>query len=447
MKRYWNKYGAYYGDIARLSVPIMVAQLGTIVTGYADTMMVGHYSTEALASASFVNNVFTLVIMLSLGFSYGITPLVGALFAKGSLREAGATLRTATVANAIYGALVLAAMVVFYFCLGLIGQPEHLLPLIREYYVLILVSMVPVVFTHVMRQFADATGHTSLGMWIFTGGNVVNIAGNYALIYGHFGAPEMGLMGAGWATLVSRILICLVYAAVIISSKRYRPYCEGFASARSTLKGLRAMAAQSLPISLQLGTETAIFTVAGIVVGWLGAHSMAAYQILVIFGSIGFMIYYAIGAGMAIKVAHFKGTTDMEGVRRAVHAGYALTLVCTAVACGVFLTLGHSIIAMFTLDETVIAIATGMLWLLVLYQLGDATQIAFSGALRGIGLVKPMMTGALIAYVVIGVPLIFLLGHPSHLGLKGVYLAFFVSLLAAGIIFWWHFKKECRTQK
>lgn len=441
MNNYWRKYRKHYTDITRLSLPIMVAQLGTIITGYADTIMVGHYSTPALASASFVSNVFNLALMLSLGFSYGITPLVGPLFSKGEKHEAGAMLRMATIANVAYGALLFGGMTVFYFCLDHIGQPPELLPLIRGYFLLVLASLVPVIGTNVMRQFTDATGHTKLGMWIFTSGNVANIVGNYFLIYGKFGAPELGLMGAGWSTLASRVMMCAAYLGVILLSKRYRPYCKGFAKARASVAQTKDVTGKSLPVSMQLGMETGIFTLAGIVVGWLGTNSMAAYQILVILGSIGFMVYYAFGAGMAIKIAHFKGLNDTDGVRRTAHAGYVLTLACTAVACTVFVAWGHHIIGMFTRDTAVVAIATSLLWPLALYQLGDATQIAFSSALRGIGLVKPMMNCAFFAYVVIGLPLIYGLGLPQHLGLLGIYLAFFVALLSAGILFLYKFRK------
>ena len=442
MAHYWHTYREHYLRITRLSLPIIVAQLGTIITGYADTMMVGHYSTEALASAAFVNNVFNFLIMLSLGFSYGITPLAGALFSQGERRKCGALLRTATCANMGYGILLLAAMTALYPVLHLLGQPSELMPLIRDYYVLILVSMVPVMLTHVMRQFTDALGHTSLGMWIFSIGNALNIVGNYILIYGHFGAPEMGLQGAGYATLAARALMCLMYVGVIAFSKRYRPYSEGFAAARIQKDEFTLLVKKSLPISIQLGMETGIFTFSGVVVGWLGAVSLAAYQILVILGSIGFMIYYAFGAGMAIKIAHHKGVNDMEGVRRATHAGYVLTLASTALACLVFVLWGAEIISLFTRDHAVIAVAVGMLLPLVLYQFGDATQITFSSALRGLGLVKPMMTCAFLAYVVIGIPLVWVLGSASCLGLLGVYIAFFVALLLAGLLFLRHFHKS-----
>ena len=163
---------------------------------------------------------------------------------------------------------------------------------------------------------------------------------------------------------------------------------------------------------------------------------------MVILGSIGFMIYYAFGAGMAIKISHHKGVNDMEGVRRATHAGYVLTLASTALACLVFVLWGAEIISLFTRDQAVIAVAVGMLLPLVLYQFGDATQITFSSALRGLGLVKPMMTCAFLAYVVIGIPLVWVLGSASCLGLLGVYIAFFVALLLAGLLFLRHFHKS-----
>lgn len=444
MAKYWSTYRHHYSDITRLSLPIIVAQLGTIITGYADTMMAGRYSTEALASASFVNNAFNLIIMLSLGFSYGITPLAGALFSRGEKLQCGALLRTATYANLGYGLLLLGGMMVLYPNLHLLGQPEELLPLIRPYFLVIALSMVPVVLTHVARQFTDALGHTSLGMWIFSIGNGVNVVGNYILIFGHFGAPELGLMGAGYATLAARTLMCVMYVCVIAFSKRYRPYSRGYAQSRLSRVEIRQVVRKSLPISIQLGMETSVFTVSGVVVGWLGTHSLAAYQILVMLGSIGFMIYYAFGAGMAIKIAHYKGVNDMESVRRAAHSGYVLTLASTALACLVFVAWGEEIISMFTPDQAVIAIAVGMLLPLVLYQFGDATQITFSSALRGLGLVKPMMLCAFLAYVVIGIPLVWVLGLPEHFGLLGVYVAFFVSLLSAGLLFLKHFRQATR---
>ena len=194
----------------------MVAQLGTIVTGFADTMMVGHYNTPSLAAGSLVTTVFNLVILLSLGFSYGITPLVGALASQGDNRKVGAMMRHVAAANVVFGLVLMLASGAFYFALGHLGQPVEIMPLVRPYYIIIWLSMIPVILTHIFRQSCDAVGDTQLGMWIFTAGNVLNIVGNYMLIFGKWGAPELGLAGAGWSTLAARCFMAVAYVAAML---------------------------------------------------------------------------------------------------------------------------------------------------------------------------------------------------------------------------------------
>lgn len=133
---------SHYSATLRLGLPIAVGQVGVILMGFADTMMVGHYSTDSLAAASFVNNLFNLVTFLLMGYSYGLTPLVSAHCGRGERGEAGACLKNALVANGLYGLLLLGAMTALYFFLDRMGQPEEILPLVRPYYIVVLVSMV-----------------------------------------------------------------------------------------------------------------------------------------------------------------------------------------------------------------------------------------------------------------------------------------------------------------
>ena len=156
MTRYFDRYASHYATILRLGMPLLLGQLGVIVTGYADTIMVGNYNTDALASASFVTSIMAFVLMLSMGFSYGLTPLVGALFAAGNDRAMAATVRNGVVANVAYVALWSIPLTLGYFALHRIGLPEHLLPVIRPYYVLLLVSRLPFGAINAWRQFTDA---------------------------------------------------------------------------------------------------------------------------------------------------------------------------------------------------------------------------------------------------------------------------------------------------
>lgn len=441
----YHSYKHYYSSILKLGLPIMLGQLGVIVTGFADTVMVGHYSTEALASASFVNNVFTLVMVACMGFSYGITPIVGALFARGETQQIGETMRNALVLNLIFGAVALLAMVGFYSLIDDIGQPEELLPLIRPYYVIILLSNIPLVWVGALKQFTDGVTHTRLGMWVLLLGNVLNIVLNYLLIYGKCGFPEMGLLGAGIATLIARLSMAVAHTAVVLGSRRYKPYVKAFAESRLSLAAMRTIFATSIPIAVQMALETGSFTAASVMIGWLGKVPLAAYQIMVIFGMLGFMIYYSLGASITIKISHYHGVGDMQRVRECCAAGYHITLLSAIVACTVFYIFGEPIISLFTTDREVVAVAMTLILPMIMYQFGDATQVTFSNALRGLADVRPAMWIALTAYVIVGLPVCYLLGFPCGLGIVGIYISFTVSLLTAGLLFmhrfYGHFKK------
>ena len=289
--------------------------------GFADTMMVGRYSTDALAAASFVNNLFTLVAFLMMGYSYGLTPLVSAHYGRGEKTKAGGVLKRALAANGVYGSLLIVVMAVLYFFIGHMGQPAEILPLVRSYYLVILVSMVFVMLFNALRQFTDGTTDTSTGMWALLSGNAFNIVGNFLLIYGIGPFPELGLLGAGISTLLSRILTAALLAGVILFRKRYAPYRLGFLAHKLRLEGVRYINRQSLPISLQMGMESGSFTFSAIMAGWLGALQLASFQVMVTVGTLGFLLYYSFGAGMSIRIATFVGTNDWPRVRLAAKAG------------------------------------------------------------------------------------------------------------------------------
>lgn len=200
-------YKQQVSSLLRLGLPIVVGQLGMIILGLADTIMIGHHSTEELAAAAFVNNVFNLAIIFATGFSYGLTPLIGMLQGGGNTQGIGRVFRNALAANASVAVLLTAVMYTVYCFVDKLGQPEELLPHIRPYFVLQLISLLFIMLFNGFRQFAEGLTDTRTPMWILLGGNALNIFGNYLLIYGSFGFPEWGLFGAGVSTLVSRIAL------------------------------------------------------------------------------------------------------------------------------------------------------------------------------------------------------------------------------------------------
>ena len=287
-----KKYLPDYKKIMRLGLPIIVGQAGMIVVGFADSIMVGNYGTNELSSASFVNNVFNMANLACLGFSYGLTPLVGALFSKGKHSGIGELMRNALILNIQYTLLVFSIMAFLYVKIESLGQPTELLPLIKPYYILALVGLFPMTLFNVFAQCSYGMRETAMPMWIILIANAINIVGNYVLIYGHLGLPELGLYGAGLSTLGARIFTAVCIITIFLSKQKYQAIRKAIVSTSCSKALLSKLTSTSLPVSLQLFFETAAFSVAAIFVGWIGKIELAAFQVMVSISTLGFCFYY-----------------------------------------------------------------------------------------------------------------------------------------------------------
>lgn len=435
---------SHYSATLRLGIPIAIGQLGVIILGFADTLMVGRYSTDALAASAFVNNLFTLFTFLLMGYSYGLTPIVSSLFGQGKQAEAGGQLKPALLSGTVFCLLLMAVWGIAFFNLEHFGQPAELLPLIRPYFLVILVSMIFVMLYNELRQFTDGLTHTTLGMYTLMIGNAFNILGNYLLIYGPGPFPEMGLMGAGIATLLARVLMVVLMVAALWWKKGYAPYREGFARCHTSLEGMGAIVRTSLPIAIQMGLECAAFTMSAVMAGWVGKVELAAYQVMVTIGTLGFLLYYSFGAGTSIRVATFYGQHDRTNVFHSAAAGRNLLLLMAACSSLLIYLLAEPLIRLFTTDTAVIAISLSLIPLLVLYQFADAMQICYANILRGTGHVLSMVRIAIISYLIVNIPAAFILGFPLGWGVEGIFLAFFIGLFTAASLFFWEYRKAMR---
>lgn len=435
---------ADYKSILKLGLPILIGQLGMIVVGFADNIMVGHYSTDALASASFVNNLFNVAIFCCIGFTYGLTPIVGTYFTQKRIADIGASVRVALILNILFTIAIMSVMGIVYLNLDHLGQPRHLLPLIRPYYLIYLVGMIPVTVFNVFAQWSYGIKNTKLPMWIILGSNVINVIGNYILIFGHFGLPELGLLGAGISTFVARAICPIVLIACFAGLTQYRSYIEGYRNARVSAHSLKKIWRISIPISMQMTFESGSFTLAAIMTGWISAIDLAAFQIIVIIGTLGFCVYYSIGSAVTILVANQAGADNRSAMRRVAWSGYHLLLVLMSISSLIFIFFGRNLMAIFTDDPAVLALAYTLIFPLVLYQVGDATQINFAAALRGTSRVMPMLWIAFVSYILVGIPATYVLGFVAGLGSYGIILSFSVSLFLAGALFLTFFLRSTR---
>ena len=425
----------HHRAILRLGLPIAVGQLGVIVMGFADTMMVGRYSTTALAAASFVNSAFNLIFFMLVGYSYGLTPLIAGLFGRGERGEAGRTLGHAVVCNLLYAAVLVAVMSGVYFCLSGFGQPEEVLPLVRPYYLCILASMPFVALFNVLRQFTDGITETRTAMWVLLAGNALNLLGNWLLIYGVGSFPEWGLTGAGVSTLVARVAVAVILLAHLCLRGRYADYRAGLRHFLPRRPLLRQIHRQSFPISLQMGMETGAFTLSCVMAGWLGAVHLAAFQVMLTVGTLGYLFYYSFGSGLSIRVALFYGQKDWPEVRRATAAGTHILLGMALISSSLMWGADRWLVGLFTSDPAVLSLALSLIPPLVLYQLGDAMQVCYANALRGTAQVKAMMWIAFVSYLCVNLPVGYFLAFVCGWESFGLFIAFSFGLFTAAFLF------------
>lgn len=436
-----SQYNNHYRTLLSIGIPIMIGQLGMIILSFADTMMVGHHSTSELGAASFVNNIMNLVIITGTGFSYGLTPIVGGLFGRKQLPEAGQALRCSLLANTLAAVIMMAALTILYFNLANIGQPDELLLYMRPYYLVLLASLPFVMLFNAFKQFTDSITETRTSMWILLSGNLLNIIGNYILIYGKMGVPEMGVVGAGVSTLISRIVMVGIFLAVFLCKRSMKQYREGFFSLGWSRQLVRRLTTLGTPIALEMGMETASFSLSIIMVGWLGTIALASHQVMSTISQFTFMVYYGLGAAVAVRTSYFHGQGDTTNTRHVVTAGLRLMVMLEILLGGILFLLRNDIGSWFTDSAEVSASVLTLMLPFFIYQFGDGLQINYANALRGIADVKPLMVIAFIAFFVISLPVGYLCGFVMGYGLVGVWMAFPFGLTSAGIMMWWRFRK------
>lgn len=347
--------------------------------------------------------------------------------------------------NGALGMVLFLLMGTLYFFLGHMGQPEELLPEIRPYYIVVALSIPIQSLFNAFKQFFDSIGNTRTPMWIMISANLFNIVGNYLLIYGIGPFPQLGLLGAGISTTLSRILMLMVIYGIFTSNEKYKKYHSGFQAKGETTDMRRLLHKLGRPLGLQMGMETASFSLCAVMQGWIGAAPLAAHQIMTSVGSTCFMVYYGIGAAVAIRVSHFHGVNDTRNVRRSSLTGYLMILatgLALAITISTFIT---DICAFFTDDTDIRHIVVSLVIPFVLYQFGDGLQINFANSLRGIADVRPLMRYAFLCYIVISLPLSYLLGFTFHGGPAGIWMAFPVALTLAGALFCRRFLRKTRT--
>ena len=434
----FQKYKPHYKSILTLALPIMVSQLGHVFVQFADNVMVGQYGGDnplPLAAISFGVMISLLFFIASQGLTLGLTPLVGELYAQGDRVRTASYLKHAILLFSLIGVLFVGLQVGTEPLLYYMGQPKEVVDMALPYYTLMAYSLFPVLLFAAFKNFLEGLGNTFVPMMIMMFCNVLNIFLNWVFIYGNLGAAEMGVEGAGLATLISRMCMPVLGAGYFILNKKYHEYTSLLPSVRWGTKDIVSLLRMGIPISAQMFLESLSFVLTGVMMGWFSAVAISSNQIAMTMANASFMIIMAMGTSVTISVSHFYGARDVEGISSTSKAAIHMMLLCNCIAAVVFITLRNQIPLMFTTNAEVVALAAEMLIMVACFQVFDALQCAGIGIMRGFQDVKIISWISFFAYLVLNIPIGYLCGFVFGLGPSGLFFGYLFGLGTAATLY------------
>ena len=426
-----------------LAVPIILGQVGQMLMGAADSVMIGQVGTVPLAASAFANSVFAFFYVSGLGLCFPVAVLVSRAHGAGRAAECGVWLRHGLAVALSTGVVVAVAMEVLGGQLGRLGQPPEVVVAAQPFFALIAVSLIPALAFQAFRQFAEAVGRPWLPMAIMLSGVLLNVGLNWILIYGHCGVPALGLTGAGVATLTSRWVDLLVLWFILRTHRPLRPNWPVHWWGRLEWVRLQELLRIGVPASGQLVFEVGAFTVAAWMMGRLGTVPLAAHQIALSCASMTFMFPLGLSMASGMRVSQALGAGQPERVRPIGHGSLGMACLVMGTFGVVFWLAGPVIARGFVNDAAVVALAGQLLAVAALFQLFDGGQVVGAGLLRGLSDMKVPTLITFVAYWCIMLPTAYWWGVRGGSPV-GVWQALAFGLAGAAVLLAWRFHWRTR---
>lgn len=445
----FTKYKPFYKESLKLAIPVVLSNVGHTLVQTSDTIIVGHFAgTSSLAAVALVNSLFMVPLVVGMGISYGLTPLVAQNNGRNNKRECGLLLSNSLFLNMLSGVLLFA--LIYFGTMLLIGHLDQSPAVVAEakpYLLLLSLSLIPLLVFNTFKQFAEGLGFTRQAMMISIWGNVINICLGIIFVKGLFGVHSMGIKGVGYSTLIDRCVMAIVMAFYVFRSKNFKEYLKDFAVRNiDKIRGMQIMKIGA-PVALQYVFEVSAFGGAAILVGTIGLVQQAAHQVSISLASMTYMAASGISAAAAIKSGNYFGAKKRNELRLSAIANYHIVLIFMSITALMFMCLREFLPWIYTSDKEVIDIAVQVLIIVSFFQLFDGAQVVGLGVLRGMGDVNIPTLITFLAYWVLGLPVGYLLGIKLHLGISGVWYGLTSGLATASVLLFFRFNIISKTRK
>ncbi|RYZ21784.1 MAG: MATE family efflux transporter [Chitinophagaceae bacterium] len=428
----------------RLAGPIIVGELAQMGLHIIDTAMIGALDYHQLAAAALVINAMNIPFVLGIGMTISVSQLVAMAHGRGDERAVAHYGFNGFVLCGLTAALIAVLLLVGSPVLLHLGQDPDVAVAAVPFMRLMGFSILPMLLFMTLKQFADGLEFTRTAMIFSVLALPVNAGLNWILIYGHWGAPRLGLNGAGWATLITRSLMFLCLLVVILRNRNFRPYVALRDQWVLSAKTVRALLGIGVPSALQVGMEAGAFAVTGILIGTLGAVAQAAHQIALSCAAFTFMVSMGLAQAGSIRVSNAFGRGNRRQIAL-IGKGTLLIALGYGIACALgFVAFRHRLPYFFNDNGQVAALAGLLLLFAAVFQVSDATQAVGAGLLRGIKDVKVPTYLIFVAYWVIGIPVGCLLGFHYGMGAAGFWLGLILGLTFASLFLYGRFRRRSR---
>src|SRR5215471_18037966 len=431
---HWHEIRQEFRPMLGLAAPLVLTELGWISMGFVDTVMVGRLpdSATAIGAVSVGTTLFYTIGICASSMLLGLDTLVAQAYGAGKLEECHRTFW-----HSIYLALALspAVMITVLACVPFLGRFGLSAPLVAQtapFLKALIWSTLPLTVYFACRRYLQAMNIVKPVVFALVSANLVNVLGNWSLVYGHLGLPKFGVPGSGWSTCISRVYMMVVLGVAAVYYDRKRSSGLWRSSRRPEARQLVELLRLGLPAASQLLAEVGGFTLATFLIGRLGSLALAGHQIALNVASITFMVPMGISSAAAVRVGHAIGARDARG---AAHAGWMAILfsVCFMSFSGLTLFFfARPIARIYTPDPAVVSAGAALLTVAAIFQLFDGLQVVATGALRGAGDTRTPMIANLVGYWALGLPLGALLCFRLHRGAVGMWVGLCLALILIG---------------
>ena len=418
--------------LAALALPVAVVQMGLVAQGLVDTAMVGRVDAAQLAAVTLGNLYFFSVAVFGMGLLFALDPLVSQAFGAGDEDAIEVAVQRGLVLSIALGAAASVLLAVAEPVFILLNQPREVVPLAAAYARTQIPGMLPFYGFIVFRQFLQAVGRVAPVVWTILLANALNAFLNWVFVFGNLGAPELGAVGSGWATAMSRwfMLLCSLALGWRLLGPRLRRVRRDLLA----LEPLKRIVRLGSPIGLQLFLEFGAFGAIGILMGWMGTVAIAGHQIALNLAAFAFMIPLGISQAAAVLVGRAVGRGDPAAARRS--AGGAILVCCLVMAATAtaFLALPRFLADQFTTRSAIAAVAAGLIPVAGMFQLFDGLQVVCTGALRGVADTMRPMIYNMLGFWLFGIPLSLWLGFGLDMGPEGLWWGLAAGLGAVAVL-------------